>query len=128
VDILLSTDVAAVYVRERGWKSLSSARELMDDIGKFLSERLPGSTIDRFDVAAAVLELQSKAVATPEQAQWADDQAQGIGNPADELAMRLADERALAARVAAMDTQQFSEFRKQAGLQRDLARFLGGSE
>ena len=126
--MLISRDVAPVYFRERGFMRYTSARELVEDIGSWLARRLPGSTIDKFDIAAHVLELQASTVATPEQAAFQNDQREGIGNPPDELAQRRMDELALAQRVAQASSTEWATMRRQLGIETDLVSFLGGQQ
>lgn len=130
--MLMAADVAAEYTRVNGWKKLSSARDLLDDIEQFMISRgLEKSSINRYDIAQYVIELQREPVPTPEQAAWQNDQAQGIGDPdlfrqADELAMRQADERVLANQVAGMSMAEYGASRARFGLQRSVSDFLQG--
>jgi hypothetical protein len=127
--MLMANDVAQEFARTEGWRTFDSARDLVVAIDRYMTSKgLSASKIDRLDVASHVLEIQAQKVATPEEAQWAGDQSQGIGNPADELAMRRMAELALAAQIQQMSMLEYSEFRKQTGLQRDLVSFLGSSE
>src|SRR5258708_16894465 len=127
-------DIAVHFLQAIGGAEFmpDSGQALVDSVRAWLRRsKLDHRLGDAVDIAIEVFEIGRQVTAqqlpTPEQTQWANDQASGIGDPTLELALRLADDRALAARVQAMDHKQFSEFRKQAGLQRDLASFLGGS-
>lgn len=124
MDVLLSSDVAREFHGVNSAREFGSARELVDCITAFMSQRLPGSRIDPLDVASAVLELREQ-LATPEQAALQHDQVQGIGDPDRELAEQRMNDLSLAGRVSQMDSAAYAEFRRQAGMERDLMSFLG---
>lgn len=65
--MLMAADVAAEYTRVNGWKKLSSARDLLDDIEQFMISRgLEKSSINRYDVAQHVMRLQRAQMAVAE--------------------------------------------------------------
>src|SRR5580704_6472732 len=114
----MAEDVAREYWRVNSWKRLLTAQRLVADINEYMASKgLEKSSINRYDVAEYVLELQHaqtaeadlRPVATPEQTAWANDQSQGIGDRLpDGVAFRQADERLLAAQVRAMSMPEFA--------------------
>jgi hypothetical protein len=61
---------------------------------------------------------EPEPAAAPEQAAWQADLAEGIGDPSD---------AGLAARVNAMSTQEFAQFRRGMGLAQSTQDFLAGN-
>lgn len=136
------SEIAGLYVSAKGGPRQlpRTARSLYADVQAYLTEH---SMQHRINEAAEIAEhayliaqqVLAQEAPTPSEAEaafrvnvqqgtTADDD---LFRQADELAMRQADERVLAAQVQAMSMPEFAANRERLGLAQDLTSFLGGN-
>jgi hypothetical protein len=130
---LSEADIARFYVEHRGGpRSLPvTGTALYEDVRSYLQanrldHRLNESAAIATEAYEIVKRAQAQQLPTPEQVAWANDQAQGIGDPAADLALRRADELVLAGQVKQMSQAEFAANRERFGLSTSMFTFLTG--
>jgi hypothetical protein len=127
MDIFMAETVAREYWRTNSWKHFEGARDLVNDIDRYMASKgLAKSTISRVDVAEHVLAIQrtQAAVAEADAAAFRNN-VQG-GTTADDAALQHMNELALAQQVAQMSVAEFGANRERFGLSKSVFAHLAG--
>lgn len=132
---LTPSEIAEMYVRAKGGPRQlpRTARSLYDDIQSYLRDHGMDHRLNEaaeiaehaYLIAQQVLAQEVPASSEAETAFRANVEG---GTTADDAALHYMDQLALGQQVQAMNMAQYSDFRKQAGMQRDLVSFLGGND